>query len=170
MVTNCGNFGKTMKRIELTQGFEALVDDEDYERVNQFKWHASKTRNRLVYARRGIVFPRVNGKQPMIKQYLHRFILNNFDKDIIVDFKDDNPLNCQKYNLIISNDACKTHNIVPRKRKLAKGVRKHGKKFEARISINKKTTIIGYYKTEEEAFSAYCTKNIEVQKENGAIF
>ncbi len=159
-----------MRKIELTQGFHALVDDEDYERVNQFKWHASKTTNGLVYARRGIVLPRVNGKQPMIKQYMHRFILNNFDAAIIIDFKDDNPLNCQKYNLIISNTACKSHNTVPRKRKLAKGVRKHGNKFEARISINKRTTIIGYYDTEEQAFSAYLTKNIEVQRQKGASF
>ncbi len=159
-----------MKEIELTQGFVALVDDEDYERVNKLKWHVSKTTNGLAYARRCIVFPRVNGKQPMIKQYMHRFILNNFDTSIIIDFKDDNPLNCQKHNLIISNNACKSHNIVPRNRKLSKGVRKRGKKFEARISINKITTIIGYYDTEEKASEAYCIKNIEIQKEKGAKF
>ena len=33
------------KEIPLTQGYVALVDDEDYERVNKFKWHALALQN-----------------------------------------------------------------------------------------------------------------------------
>ena len=52
-----------MKEIPLTQGYVAQVDDEDYDRVVAFKWHAdihTNTRNTRVYARR------FNEAQPMI--------------------------------------------------------------------------------------------------------
>lgn len=32
-----------MKEIPLTQGYVALVDDEDYDRVSAFKWYAAKS-------------------------------------------------------------------------------------------------------------------------------
>ena len=32
-----------VKEIQLTQGYVALVDDEDFERVNEYKWYAQRT-------------------------------------------------------------------------------------------------------------------------------
>ena len=60
-----------MKEIQLTQGKVALVDDEDYERVNQFKWHAHRNGN-TVYAKRNIA---INGKWKI--QLMHRFIMGD---------------------------------------------------------------------------------------------
>jgi hypothetical protein len=154
--------------IQLTKGFIAIVDDEDYERVNCFKWHVSETKNGLKYARRTIVFTRIDGKQPQIKQFLHRFVLDNFDKNIKIDFKDDNPLNCTKRNLIISNNVCKTYNATRRKSLLLKGVRKRYKKWNSRIFDGEKSIFLGSFSSEEEAFKAYAKKNIELQKLNGA--
>ena len=34
-----------MKYIELTKGYVAIVSDEDYENLSQFKWYASKSIN-----------------------------------------------------------------------------------------------------------------------------
>ena len=47
------------KIIPLTQGKVAIVDDEDYEYLNQFKWYADKNTNTF-YAARGVY---ENGKK-----------------------------------------------------------------------------------------------------------
>ncbi len=44
-----------MKRIPLTQGKFAIVDDEDFERINRYKWHLQKA-PRVYYANRIVVF------------------------------------------------------------------------------------------------------------------
>lgn len=41
-----------MKYIPLTQGQSAIVDDEDFEYLNQFKWHAEKLHGTYYAARR----------------------------------------------------------------------------------------------------------------------
>jgi hypothetical protein len=76
-----------MKTIQLSNGGEALVDDEDFERLNQFKWRNSKTPNNL-YAESG-AFLR-----------MHRLIMNCPD-GLIVDHIDGDGLNNQKSNLRI---------------------------------------------------------------------
>lgn len=40
-----------MRYIPLTQGKRAIVDNDDFERIAQYKWYAHKERN-LYYARR----------------------------------------------------------------------------------------------------------------------
>jgi len=44
---------KGVKAIPLTQGMFAIVDEEDYNRLNHFKWYAYKSGN-TYYARRNI--------------------------------------------------------------------------------------------------------------------
>ena len=39
-----------MKKIPLTKGMFALVDDEDFEYLNQWKWFALRQRNNTYYA------------------------------------------------------------------------------------------------------------------------
>lgn len=60
-----------MRRVKLTQGKQALVDDEDFERVNAYKWCASlESRGTKFYAIRWEV---KNGIRCKIR--MHRFVL-----------------------------------------------------------------------------------------------
>lgn len=78
-----------MKEIPLTQGKVALVDDADFELVNQFKWFANFI-SKVWYVCRTV---KSNGKSHTV--YLHKF-LTGFKQ---TDHKDGNGLNCQRENL-----------------------------------------------------------------------
>lgn len=82
-----------MKEIPLTQGKFALVDDEDYEYLNQFKWHA-KYRNNNWYAYHA---KWIDGKSKSTS--MHSMILKINGKEKICDHIDHNGLNNQKNNL-----------------------------------------------------------------------
>lgn len=84
-----------MKEIKLTQGFVAIVDDEDYERLSHYKWHANKVGydGDVVYARR-----RSRKGEKGTHIYMHRFIMNTADNQE-VDHIDYNTLNNRKSNL-----------------------------------------------------------------------
>jgi len=60
-----------MKTIPLTQGKVAIVDDDDFDWLNQVKWYAKITGNGTrIYAAR---FKRIDGQPTTI--YMHRAIL-----------------------------------------------------------------------------------------------
>lgn len=89
-----------MKQIPLTQGKFALVDDEDYEYLNQFNWvyHKGK-KEKTAYAQR--YNKTTNGKQSCLS--MHREILGLITNDgVEADHKDGNGLNNQKTNLRIA--------------------------------------------------------------------
>jgi hypothetical protein len=82
-----------VKELPLTKGYVALVDDEDFERINAFKWQAH-----LTPRRDGTV--RVYGFRTHAKKgiYLHRFILNA-PKGVDVDHKNGDGLDCRRSNM-----------------------------------------------------------------------
>lgn len=79
-----------MKKIELSQGKFALVDDEDFEWLSQYKWYFHKG-----YARRSYRFAKT-GKQRGV--FMHRDILK-LSKKYHTDHIDGNGLNNQRSNL-----------------------------------------------------------------------
>lgn len=143
--------GINMKEIPLTQGKVALVNDEDFEKLNKYKWCASWS-GWTWYAVRNIV---VNGKQTMI--YMHREILNARNS-IEVDHRNGNGLDNQKGNLRFCtrqqnsfnrNHPCKNNKLT------VKGVWKVSNKFRAQIMVDGNSIHLGYFNVLGDADSAY---------------
>ena len=144
----------TMKKIQLTQGKVAFVDNEDYERLNQWKWCASKCRNNF-YAQRSIYLGS-GRKYRHIK--MHRLILKPKDGEGI-DHRDRNGLNNTKNNLRTCTESQNGANQRPQKGRSSnyKGVcwNKNKKKWQAQIQARKKHIYLGLYNDETEAAKAY---------------
>ena len=101
--------GIMVKEIQLTQGKVALVDDSDYDYLNQWKWFAYQDHNSW-YARRT---ENNNGKSITI--LMHSLLLNT-PKGMLPDHKDGNGLNNQRHNLRVCTYSENQHNkrMTPR--------------------------------------------------------
>lgn len=141
-----------MQEIPLTQKKIALVDDEDFEELNQHKWCAHKNR-KMYYAERGVCRP--NGTIKTIK--MHREILKMLP-GMMPDHVDGNGLNNQKNNLRIVTNRQNTQNRKNQiKTSRFPGVSwsKIGKKWIAQIYTNGFRKFLGYFTSEINAFNAY---------------
>ena len=144
-----------MREVTIKGGRVALVDDEDFERVNQFKWYIQANKSNT-YAMRISV---IDGKDKKI--YLHRFILNleNSTEKLDVDHINHNSLDNRKINLRACTRTQNMMNATFRKKSFSKykGVSlcKDGINFRARIKINKIEIQIGRFANEIEAAKAY---------------
>lgn len=91
-----------MKRIPLTKGLVALVDDVDYERVMEHKWCASiESRGTKVYAIRWskVSDPEHQEAGRQVKIRMHRWLMGMpkwIPGGLIVDHRDRDGLNNQK--------------------------------------------------------------------------
>lgn len=142
-----------MREIKLTQGKVALVDDEDFEVLNKYKWHAYKSGN-LYYAGRGVY---ENGKVYSVK--MHRQILGLTNPKIHCDHKNGNGLDNSRNNLRQCTHAQNQRNVSARacNRSGFKGVSWHSRdeRWEVRIRIAGEKKHIGYFKSVLDAANAY---------------
>jgi hypothetical protein len=143
-----------MKEIKLTQNMVALVDDEDFENLNRFKWCVSK-RDKTHYACRAIY--NHDDQSCTIIQMQKQIIDSPLGMEI--DHIDGNGLNNQKSNL----RAC-THQQNQMNRALSKNnssgfkgvsLYKGRNKWNSYIKVNYKKINLGYFKTKEEAALTY---------------
>ena len=144
------------------------IDKEDYEKVKEYKWGLSIHGNDI----------RVCGSSPELNRiYLHQFLINNIEKDKVIDHIDRNPLNNCKNNLRVVTRSINSTNAKPRLenksgirgvyfRKERPGISKaswicewsiNGKRHTKSFSINKYG--------EEEAFRLACSLREEKMKE-----
>ncbi len=148
-----------MKEIQLTQGQAALVDDEDFERVNAYRWYASfnpgyANGGRFLATRRG------NKSDDTFVVFLHRFIMNA-QKGQIVDHIDGDTLNNQRNNLRFatrSNNGCNNAHVLQKHN--TSGLRGVSfnigvGKWRAATKICGKSVHLGYFTDKLEAAKAY---------------
>jgi len=156
-----------MKKIKLTKGKFALVDDDMYDELNQFKWQAGKQQNNF-YARRGVWN---NKKCTTIR--MHRHILKLTDSKIKCDHINHNSLDNQTLNLRACTNAENLRNSKSRVGSSSKykGVSfyKPLNKWRAQIMADDKVTHLGYFKYELEAAQEYDKAAKKYHKEFAVI-
>lgn len=142
-----------MKKIELSKGMVALVDDTDYSLVSQFKWSFDGR-----YARRS--------EYPSNKKiYLHRFLLGVSGFYQTVDHINGDKLDCRRSNLRVATRGQNNTNTRLVRKNNSSGFRGVSKMLEvygwngrwkAQIQGGgEKNRFIGSFKTKEEAARAY---------------
>ena len=142
-----------MKEIQLTQGKVALVDDEDYEYLMQWKWYVNNFRGKS-YAVRN--FKIAKGNRTAI--LMHREIMIP-KKGFVIDHVDSNTLNNLKNNLRICTQGENLTNqkIYKNNKSGYKGVYlcKKGNKYKAEIRKNNIKYFLGFYIEIKDAARAY---------------
>lgn len=147
------------RRIPLTQGKFAIVDAEDFDRLNQHKWYVVKDRN-TYYALRKI---KSNGRQTILS--MHQEIMPT-PKGMEINYINHNGLDNCKANLrfCTHQQVQFTRKKIKAKTSRFKGVSwyKKYRKWAALIRHNYKCYFLGYFDNEVEAANAYNTKAIEL--------
>ncbi len=135
------------KQIELSQGKIAIVDDEDFEYINKWKWCATKRYNGSFYA------ISTDNKKSV---YMHRIIMNPPD-GVYVDHINRDSLDNRKCNLRYATNSQNQMNTTAKKNSSTKvkGVFRYGDKFSSQISYDGKRVFLGHFSTIEEAKKAY---------------
>ena len=133
------------KRIPLTRGKSVIVDDEDYEWLNQWKWCYVKAYSGTSdgYAYRSVKTEDRKNKVVL----MHRLILNA-PSHLQVDHVDGNGLNNRRSNIRLATPSQQMANRKkPRSPRPFRGVRwvPQKKKWRAEITVDGKVRHIGYF-------------------------
>lgn len=146
-----------MKTIPLSQNKFALVDDEDFDFLNQWKWSF-----RSNYASRADYTDKNNIKWTVL---MSRVLMDN-PEGMHVDHINGNTLDNRKRNLRVCTTGQNQCNSRAKSGKF-KGVSfdKTKNKWIARIQADKKPKRIGAFDTEIEAAQAYDLAAKEIHKE-----
>ena len=133
-----------MKEIPLTQGKVAIVDDDMFEYLNQWKWHLSK----FGYAVR----------KPKEQIYMHRLIMGS-PKGMATDHINRDKLDNRRENL----RTCTTSENMQNRGKQSNNTSGYkgvfwsipAKRWRAQIVVMKKAIHLGLFDTPEEAHEEY---------------
>lgn len=139
-----------MKQIELTKGYVALVDDADFDKLNQYGWYAIESD--------GVVYARTHDGV-----YMQNILIP--DTSNIIDHKDRDGLNNQRDNLREATSKQNGYNRVQPQTINGSGYRGVGRvsnqngsfdRWYARIRVEDGRRIhLGCFSTPEDAAHAY---------------
>jgi hypothetical protein len=162
-------FGCPFRTIPLTKGLFAIVDPDDYHRLVNFNWHASKSAH-THYAVRylpqcnvvslpALSLSKGSNRRKNKIEYMHHLIIN-IPEGLFCDHINHNGLDNRKANLRPATFAENMRNR--RKYKTASGSKykgvtwqKESKGWRVRITVNNKQILLGQFKDEVEAAKAY---------------
>lgn len=143
-----------MKSINLTKGYSTLVDDEDYEFANSFKWHACvKGKNiKRCYAVRKQWLPKEKRYKSI---YLHRLLLDA-PKGMDVDHISGDALDNRRSNLRVCTRSENLQNMTQARYVSFDRARNKYLAYYARKTLEKGSKFInlGRFDTEEAALEA----------------
>lgn len=142
-----------VREIRLSRGMVALVDEEDYERVAQFRWSADVIGGKC-YAVRWQ--RREDGTKA--KVYMHRLLMDA-PKGTEVDHRDGDGRNNTRGNMRLATHAENGRNRSA-DRDSSTGIKgiswdKDARKWQAGIGVNGKRIALGRFDTPEAAHAAY---------------
>lgn len=138
-----------MKEIQLTRDKVTIVDDEDYERINQFKWYATLGANTF-YANR----------KDVASMALHRFILDPLKLNPLqIDHINGDGLDNRRCNLRFATNQQNCMNVAPKhkiKSSIYKGVIKtRNNNFNIQFKLDYKSYSLGRVQDEILAAKYY---------------
>ena len=130
-----------MKHIPLTKGKEALVDDEDYEHLMQWKWHAA-VRGRYA-ARDTRSFNRRRGSIV----YMHDVVATRVGLSGKIDHANRNTLDNRRHNLRPATGSQNGANRGPQANNTSgyKGVVRVRGRWRAQIKVNQRFHSLGHF-------------------------
>lgn len=148
-----------MQEIPLTHGYVALVDDEDYERLRGYRWHA-QSRRRLFYA-----FRYLSKHERPRAVAMHREVVGA-GAGTQVDHANGNGLDNRRENLRFCNHAqnqANRHSQVPHSSRF-RGVSRDRKTglWHPCLKVDQHTQHLGYYADEVTAARVYDAVALEI--------
>lgn len=157
-----------MKKIKLTQGKYALVDNEDYEYLNQWKWYCHvDVKGHTSYAKRTV---NIKGRNS-IAVHMHRKIVGA-KRGQLVDHKNRNGLDNRRKNLrVVTGYQNQWNRKKIKSSSKYRGVSWHALslKWMARLSHRNKKIYLGTYKTQREAYEVYMKAILKYRGTNWSI-
>lgn len=158
-----------MKELFTTNGYKFVIDDEDFNRVNKYKWNLTKRKNGRMYITTAYYDKELylKNKNGMVNIKLYRFIMNIKDSAVHIDHKDNDIFNNQKSNLRKCTHSENMRNRSSHKNTTSKylGVCIEKGRYSARICHNGIKKRLGVYDNEIDAAIAYNKKAIELHGE-----